>query len=310
MIELLLFFTSIMITLLVKKVALLDHPNERSAHSVATPTGGGMAIVLSFYLGLGYLFFRGEIESSLFYALLSGGILVLVSFVDDYRPLSPALRLFAQFVSIIMALYFLDLLKQMPWYATAVVILAMIWLVNLYNFLDGIDGYAGSEAIVVALGASLFYHDRLFIMMALSVAGFLLFNWHKASIFMGDVGSTFLGFFFGVMALYHYHDSADVIIWFVLLGLFIVDATVTLFRRFLRGEKLSIAHKKHAFQRLVQSGFSHQKVVLLAMGFNLLCLLFLYFAKEKGFLLTSLLCYTLGLWAILAWIEKRKGFDV
>jgi Fuc2NAc and GlcNAc transferase len=290
---------------MIKKLSIKDHPNARSAHTIAVPTGGGVAIVVAFYLGLFMLYFQGLVEENLFYALLCGLPLAIVSFVDDLRELSPKFRIMIQFISVVGALFFLGVFSVFTWYLSVLWILSLLWLINLYNFLDGIDGYAGSEGVFVSLGAYLFYHDSLLLVMVMAIVGFLLFNWQRASIFMGDVGSTFLGFFFGVMILYHYHDSDDIMIWWVLLGLFIVDATTTLIRRAKNGEKLFLAHKKHAFQRLVQSGYSHQKVVLMAMGFNIIVLFMLW---SVGVSWLFLIAYNLVLTILLIMIDKRRSF--
>ena len=308
MLYLTVLFLSVLLTLMMKKLAIHDHPNERSAHTISVPTGGGLSIVVAFYLGLFMLFYQGQVAENLFYALLSGLVLVVVSFVDDIRELSPSVRMLTQLLSIMMAFYFLDIFSLYAWYQTLLFLLSSLWLINLYNFLDGIDGYAASEGVFVSLGAFVFYHDSLFSIMIFAIGGFLLFNWQKASIFMGDVGSTFLGFFFAVMAIYHYHDSADLLIWMILLGVFIFDASVTLFRRAINGEKLSQAHKKHAFQRLVQSGFSHQKTVLLAMGVNILCFVPLWFLHKSDMLILFFICYTIVLFLLLKIIDKKRSF--
>ncbi len=312
MIYIVLFIISVVLTLVVRSLRLVDLPNHRSSHTTATPSSGGLAIVVAFYIGLFWLYFHAEIDSRLFFALLSGIILAVVGFLDDMFDLSPKIRIVAQIISVLLAIYFLDVLSNYSFVFTLFFILSILWLINLYNFLDGIDGYAGSEAIVVSFGAYLIYQDKLFIVLAMACLGFLLFNFplkDRASIFMGDVGSTFLGFVFGVIALYHYQTPSDLIIWFVLLGLFIFDATLTLFLRFKNGEKLSNAHKKHLFQRVVQSGFSHQKTVLLAMGLNILFLMPLYFLKGSKFLLLYFVFYFVMLFFLNRYIDKKKSFD-
>lgn len=302
------FLLSLLLTIMIRKLAIHDHPNERSSHKVAVPTGGGLSIVVAFYSGLLLFYFNGQVTENLFYALLSGLLLAGVSFIDDMIELSPKLRLFSQLLSLISAFYFLNVFNTYDWYQSLFFVMSALWLINLYNFLDGIDGYAGSEAIYVSLAAFLLYHDNLFILIALAVGGFLLFNWQKASIFMGDVGSTFLGFVFAIMAIYYYHDMSDLFVWFVLLGLFIFDATTTLIRRALQKEKLSMAHKKHAFQRVLQSGFSHQKIVLIAMGINLACFIPLWFLKESPYLLFLFVCYNILLYILLKIIDRMKSF--
>ncbi len=310
MIYLFVFFLTVLLTIMIKQMAIIDKPNARSAHTTPIPTGGGLGFVLAFYSGVFYLFYSDAISSHIFYALLAGLILVLVGFIDDYKELSPQLRLFAQLLSIMIALYALGSFDLYPWWLLLFFIFAGLWLINLYNFMDGIDGYAGSEGIVVALGGYLFYHDSLFIMIAVVLCGFLLFNWQRASIFMGDVGSTFLGFFFAIMIVYHYHDSKDLVIWFILLGLFIVDASRTLLRRIYAKDKLVVAHKKHYFQRLVQSGFSHQKVVLLGMGWNLFWIIMIALSLHFDIVYLAILCYAISIEFVTRWIDKRKGFDV
>ncbi len=310
MIYLILFVISVGLTAWMRNLAIIDTPNARSAHTSPIPTGGGLGFVVAFYLGLCYLYFTGALADGIFYALLAGIVLVVVGFMDDYRELSPQLRLGAQMFSIMIALYVLDSYALYPWYMSGLFIFTGLWLINLYNFMDGIDGYAASEGILVALAAFWLYHDSLFIMIAVVLGGFLLFNWQKASIFMGDVGSTFLGFFFFVMFMVGYHDSSDIMIWFMLLGLFITDATRTLLRRLDAGEKLSQAHKKHYFQRLVQSGFSHQHVVLLAMGFNLFWFIMIVLFYDMHYFYLLFLCYTIAIECVARWIDKRKGFDV
>ena len=310
MIYIFVFFISVLTAIMIKRVAIHDHPNERSAHAVAVPTGGGLSFIVAFYVGLIYFFLIGQVSVDLFYALLCGLLLVLVSFVDDMVELSPKFRLLVQLVTVVSAFYFLGVFTDFAWYVVVFFLLAALWLINLYNFLDGIDGYAGSEGVVVSLGAFVLYHDSLFVMMAVAIGGFLLLNWQRASLFMGDVGSTFLGFFFVVMALYHYHDSTDIMIWVILLYLFIFDASLTLIRRFMRGEKLSQAHKKHLFQRVVQSGYSHQKTVLLAMGINLAIMIALYAIESGVGLLVLFVGYTLFLVWIAKEIEKKRAFDV
>jgi len=299
---------SLLITILIKRVAIHDHPNERSSHVVSTPTGGGLSIVIAFYVGLVYFYFTGQVAENLFFALLSGSILAVVSFIDDIIELSPKLRLTAQLLAVLMAFYFLDIFNAFSWYQSLLFLICSIWLINLYNFLDGIDGYAGSEGIFVSLGAFVLYHDNVFIILVMAILGFLVFNWQKASIFMGDVGSTFLGFVFSVMAVYHYHDSLDIVVWSILLGLFIFDATSTLIRRAWHKEKLSQAHRKHAFQRLVQSGFSHQKTVLYAMSINVIVFVLLWFVGRSDALILLFICYNVLLYIILKIIDKKRSF--
>jgi len=276
-----LLLLSFFLTYVVRKVALdraiLDMPNERSSHTVPTPRGGGVAIVAVFYLGL--LWIRPEIDPHLFRALLWGIPVALISLLDDLLTLSSKVRLMVQAFASAGALYALGgvdridlgLLTLSGWYLNALAFLAMVWIINLYNFLDGIDGYAAMEAMVMGAGVWLFISPALGGVILASVMGFLFFNWHKASIFMGDVGSATLGFIFAVLIFYR-TDEGMIYGWLVLLAPFWFDATVTLIRRWRRGEAVMSPHKKHAYQRLVQSGWRHDQVVLAVLGIDLLFL--------------------------------------
>jgi len=189
-------------------------------------------------------------------------------------------------------------------------ILASMWLINLYNFMDGIDGYAASEAIFVSLAAYLIYDNSIFLVLTFSVFGFLILNWHKASIFMGDVGSTFLGYQFAIFAVDNYKTINDLFIWYILLAIFIFDATLTLFYRYKNGEKLSKAHKKHLFQRLNQLGYLHSHVVLMAMALNIAIFILIYNFYESDKLFWIFIGYNLILYKISNIIESRRGFNV
>jgi Fuc2NAc and GlcNAc transferase len=124
------------------------------------------------------------------------------------------------------------------------------------------------EAIFVSIAAYLIFGDTILLLIGLSTLGFLPYNWQRASIFMGDVGSIFIGFIFGIFILYFSHDIGDFIIWILILGVFIADATYTLIKRLLNRENILHAHKKHIYQKVVQAGLSHQVVVLLALAIN------------------------------------------
>ena len=263
---------------------LLDHPNERSSHTAPTPRGGGLAIVCAFLAGLVVLYALGRVNGMLLAALGGGGFAVAaVGFADDHRELSPRVRLLVHFLAAAWALYWLcgmpplavggGVVLDGPIWTLAGTV-ALVWLLNLYNFMDGIDAIAGAEAVCVALGAAVLGGSMAWVLLAAAAGGFLLLNWPPARIFMGDVGSGFLGFALGVLAV-------DAAAWelvplassAILLGVFLVDATVTLFRRWLRRERLSQAHRSHAYQRAARRFGGHQPVVLAVVAINLLWLL-------------------------------------
>jgi len=259
--------------------SILDLPNERSSHSIPTPRGGGIAIAATWFLAITFLFFRGDIDSVLFFALLCGLPISVVGLVDDVITISAKVRLLVQLVSAIIALVFLGGLQgiaigfdylSVPFLFSILAVIGVVWFTNLFNFLDGIDGYISAEVIFIGLAFFLFFGEVSPLLLAAVTAGFLVWNWQPAKIFMGDVGSTLLGFTIGVFAVYYQNrGDSSIVIWLMLTSLFWFDASLTLYRRWRDGETLSKAHKKHAYQRIVQSGFSHQKTVVYSLFINL-----------------------------------------
>lgn len=323
MIYLLVLFTSVFLTYLIRtyalKKSLLAIPSERSSHTTPTPHGGGIAIAVTWFLGLFYLFTCKEIEASLFYALMCGSLLSIVSYLDDLYELSPKLRLFVQAVVSIAGLYALGGLTKIdfgfwvlanPFITNILAFFGIIWFINLYNFLDGIDGYAGSEAIFLGLAGWLILSGDYFLVFVVSVLGFLVWNWHKAKIFMGDVGSTLLGYNVAIFAIYSQNNGTSIFVWLIFFGLFWFDATHTLVRRYCNGEKLSIAHKKHAYQRLTQSGWSHDKVVLFSIGINMVLFILGYIAFVfQGLTMICFIMTNILLYGIVKWIDTKKRFE-
>ena len=304
---------------IVLKKSLLAKVNERSSHTTPTPHGGGIAIAVTWFMGLIYLFTCKEIDARLFYALVAGGLLSIVSFMDDVYELSPKLRLLTQAFVSGLGLYALGGVTQIDFgvvvlenqlTVNALAFLGIMWFVNLYNFLDGIDGYAGSEAIFLALVGWLLFGGDHFIILTASVAGFLVWNWHKAKIFMGDVGSTLLGYSIAIFIIYGQNNGVSVLIWLILFGIFWFDATVTLYRRYKNGENLAVAHKKHAYQRLTQSGWSHRKVVVFGTLLNMVLAILGYIAFH--FQSLTLACFIMSLvllYGVTRWVDSKKRFE-
>lgn len=299
-----------MIKVYTQKKSILDIPNARSSHSTPTPRGGGLAIIVVFYLGLFWL--KNEMEPRLFYALLWGIPIALISAIDDFISLSSRVRFIVQSIAVIGALWALGGVWRIDfiwfdiegWWLNILVFFAMLWITNLYNFMDGIDGYAAAESIVLGLGLYLFGDNPMGMVIIAAASGFLVFNWHKASIFMGDVGSATLGFLFSVFVFYDTEDG-NIYIWLVLLSLFWFDATVTLFRRYFNGERITEAHRKHAYQRLVQSGWGHDRVAGAALFINFVFMALLYFVEPKWLVfLVNIVVLTI----LLGYIEYRKSF--
>lgn len=317
------FISSFIITYLVREFAIkksiMDIPNDRSSHSVATPRGGGLAIAITWFAGITFLYFTNNINSNLYFALLSGILISIISFIDDIYNLSSTPRLIVQALCAATALYFIGGLQKLDlgFYVienkiilTAIAFIGIIWFINLFNFIDGIDGYTASESIFVCIALFILTGENTSLVLAFSALGFLIWNWQKAKIFMGDIGSTLLGFTIIILAIYYQNTNKISLIYsLILTSVFWFDATYTLFKRYLNKEKLSQPHRKHFYQRIVQSGFSHQKTVLFAMFINLILFsLIIVTSKNNKLILISFLINLLLLFIVSKLIDKRKPF--
>lgn len=319
MIYVILLLTSFSLTYLIKnyaiKKSLVAVVNERSSHTVPIPLGGGIAIAITWFIGLGFLYFTHQIDESLFYALLIGAIISIISFFDDIYELSPKLRLIVQMAVGVVGLYILGGLESITFgifsienqiFTNIFAILLIIWFINLTNFIDGINGYVGSEFVYLSLVGLLLFGGMHFGVLAVSVLGFLVWNYNKAKIFMGDVGSTLLGYNIAIFTLYSANEEPiNLWIWIILFGLFWFDATFTLVLRKLNGEKLSQAHKKHAYQRLTQSGWSHFKVTNYSILINCILFSIVYFISN---LFVAFFISIVVLFAITKFVDNKKAF--
>lgn len=258
---------------------LLDQPNARSLHAHPTPRYGGVAIAVAAVL----LLYRLTLPPSLQGLLLSALFLAVVSLIDDRKPVPVAVRLAIHLGASGVAAYALamwlsatdaagmalplDRIEIAAW-GWCLAVIAIAWMTNLFNFMDGADGLAGgmtcigfaTYALAVTPTAGASAVSDISLVLAGAAAGFLLFNFPPAKVFLGDVGSIPIGFLAATIGLY----GAAVGFWScwfppLLFSVFIVDATVTLARRFLRGEKIWEAHRDHIYQRLILSGWSHRK---------------------------------------------------
>jgi len=277
------FIVTLTLTYFVRRWAInksiLDLPNDRSSHTIPTPRGGGIAIAIVWFLAFSYLFLKKEIDSVLFYALLCGLPISIIGFIDDLISISPKVRLMIQVASATLAIIILGGLNSIDigfsiistqYFFSIISIIGIVWFTNLFNFLDGIDGYISAEVIFIGLSFFILYGFISPLILAIVTAGFLILNWQPAKIFMGDVGSTLLGFTIGIFAIfYQKNGESSIIIWLMITSLFWFDASITLFRRWRKREKLSLPHKKHAYQRIVQYGWSHQRTVVWAQIINL-----------------------------------------
>lgn len=309
------------VKIIAKRKSLIDIPNERSSHVIPTPRGGGIAIAGTWFATISYLFYINKIESNLYFALMSGLLISGVSFIDDIYNLKSLPRLIIQALATVIALYFVGGLIKIDFgffvfenkiILTAFAFIGVIWFINLFNFIDGIDGYASSEAIFVTLAMAGLLGDKVLLILALAVLGFLPWNWQKAKIFMGDVGSTLLGFTIAVFAIYYQNNnSSSIIIWLMLTSLFWFDATFTLYRRYRNNEKLSQAHRKHAYQRITQAGFSHQRTVIYSICINIVFYGLTIFAYYKPTYLIGCFIINLGLlFYINKLIDTKKTFSL
>ena len=275
------------------RLSTLDIPNERSSHLTPTPRGGGIAFVATSLAGFLLLLLNNTLDNAEFLALCCAGIIVAVAgHLDDRQKISGAtVRLVLHAIGAIVLIVGIGIPSQISLFDRTVNIgvigsilgvLYLVWLLNLFNFMDGTDGIAASEAIFVCIaGAVLNYHvlsdinlSTASIILATSTLGFLLYNWSPAKIFMGDVGSGYLGIVIGGLSLMAAKQQSDLLwVWIILLAVFVSDATVTLIRRLLRKQKPHVAHRSHAYQHLAIRFGSHAKVSLLVLAVNVVWLL-------------------------------------
>ena len=297
---LLIFVTSIGLTAVIRHYALvrnvLDIPNQRSSHTLPTPRGGGLAVVLAFVGTALSLYFTQQLNLERLLVILMALPVALIGFLDDHRPIAARWRFATHLLSALAVLW---ILKGIPavWIPSpldAILqrvlinlndlgyplgILFLVWLLNLFNFMDGTDGIAASEAVFVAsvLAGYLFYIDQTLFQLNLALVsaalGFLVWNWPKAKIFMGDVGSGFLGFVLGILILLAAQQAAVLLYCgLIVFGLFIVDASYTLIVRVLTGQKWYDAHCSHTYQRVAKV-YGHLRLLQCCWAINLLWLL-------------------------------------
>ncbi len=314
-----------------ERLGLIDVPNARSSHHEATPRGGGLGIVLAFCLSLALYAAVGSwgTDYRAFWGLITGLIIVgFIGFLDDLRGLPLAVRLAAHLLAASIAVVGIGSLHSIEFpvlgelsFGILAVPLSILWIVgmtNVYNFMDGIDGLAAGEGVLA--GAFLAYiagmvGNTLVSAVALFVAaaslGFLLFNFPPAKIFMGDVGSTTLGFAFSALAIMGSTGHASPIPFLVfplLLGAFLFDGMFTILRRAVRWQKLHEAHRDHFYQYAVRLGYSHRQVSLfeyaleLLLGGSAICYVLGSAATQLALLLLWLFFFA----AISLWLAERS----
>jgi len=292
---LIVFTTAWALTGVLRRYAILrsviDIPNERSSHDVPTPRGGGLSVAVVFTLVLVLLFLAGRIEKEFLIAVGGGGAFVaVIGFWDDHADLSKTLRLSMQFAAAIWAVMWLGGAPAIPMGSQVVQlrllgivigVISIVWMINLFNFMDGIDAIASIETITVSIGAAIVLllagnAPFTYVLLALAAAttGFLVWNWPPAKIFMGDGGSSYIGFALATAAIATAHAGGiNLWSWLILLGVFVVDATITLVVRITRRERWYEAHRTHAYQHAARAVGSHLPVSLLTGAINLFWLL-------------------------------------
>ncbi|PYB69520.1 glycosyl transferase [Pseudomonas sp. LB-090624] len=302
---------------------IIDVPNERSSHTTPTPRGGGVAIVLTFLIAALWLSAFHKLDLWLFAAIFGGGAAIAaLGFLDDHGHIHAKWRLLCHFIiagwvvaclggfpPVVVFEYELDL----GWAGSIFALLYLAWLTNLYNFMDGIDGIASVEAITSCLGACGIYYfvqmpDLMVLplILAAAVIGFLIWNFPPARIFMGDAGSGFLGLMLGAISIHAALSSFNLFYsWLILLGVFIVDATLTLARRLFRGEKVYEAHRSHAYQFAARRFGKHAPVTLGVLVINVVWLMpFAYMAAISA--LDGVVAVSIA-YVPLVWLAIRCG---
>ena len=313
-----------------EKHSVLDTPNERSSHTEPTATGGGLSISVCLIIGSFLLWTYGYLKEDLFLAVFPALVIISITgWIDVHNHIRTSYRAIIYFVSAMWVTIIvggIDTLNMggvsmnLGLFGYLLAILGIVWLTNLYNFMDGIDGLAAIQAITAGLAGGVFLlHSGMpgpaifCLILVAAAAGYLLWNWPPAKIFMGDVGSCPLGFLFAVLVVWsHSNSGPTVYVWLILLSVFIADATYTLIMRLIRNDKWYSAHRSHAYQKLVQMGYTHKQV---SIGVLILNIIVLWPAAYITDMYSDLAIYvTTFIYIILAmlWgvIQYRSGFQV
>lgn len=297
------------------RLGVVQSPNERSSHTVPTPSGGGVGVVVGGAIGTLLAAFQAPRE--ILVVLVTSLIIAAIGFYDDRKPIPAIYRLGAQFALFAAAVIGViplgplateaGIALPLPVMVGLLVLLLLIgvYWINLFNFMDGIDGLAASQAVFMAVAAAalsllatpgLMDHPGFWWLIGLAAAtmGFLLLNWPPARIFMGDAGSTYLGFVIAVLALLTVSWGwLSLWQWLILGGAFVTDATVTLLRRLLNRERIVEAHRRHAYQALSRRWQSHRSVTLAFIAINVIWVLPLAYWAGTGVpgLLAAIVAY-------------------
>lgn len=306
------FILSLVLTWYLRHYALakniMDIPNHRSSHTLPTPRGGGVSFVIALLVSLPLLSYLKVIDLSIVAGIMGAGLTVaILGFLDDKIHLSAATRLIGHLGACCFALYSLGGMPAITLFSytipagiflNIVTVFYLTWLLNLYNFMDGIDGLAATEAVSVCLCSTFLYWlgseytlMALPLILAAAVGGFLWWNFPPARIFMGDAGSGFLGLILGILSIQAAATNLQFFwCWLILLGVFIVDATVTLLFRLFQGFKIYEAHCDHAYQHAARLKGSHFSITMRILMINIFWLFPIAIMVNRS--------YIHGLWAL------------
>ena len=330
---LIIFILSYFLTGLIRSYSLkhdvMDLPNERSLHHTPIPRGGGLSITLATIGSILILILINWLPLKLGIIILLGCTLVsVVGWLDDHHDMPIFWRVLFYMVAALIVVIplggmeFIEIGESryfLGGIGSIFAVLGIFWLTNLYNFMDGADGFASSEAITTGIFAGFLFlinnQNALAVIcfvIAASCSGFLIWNWAPAKIFMGDVSSCFIGYMFGILAFIGGKTGeVNIYIWMILLAVFIWDATLTLFKRFAKREKWYSAHKSHSYQRLVQLGYSHSKLALALIVINTMILwpaaYIAYRWNELSFFISIISAvFIMILWILIQFSYERK----
>lgn len=291
---------------------LLDEPGDRRSHSAPTPRGGGIAIVIAWLLGIGWLIARSSDAMPFLEAAAIGLVLVAgVGWIDDHRPLSPWSRLAVHGLAAMVLATGVFAQTGNVVLATGAFCISLV-LVNIWNFMDGIDGLATSQAALAAAGYAAYAGAGtmawLAIGLAAACAGFLPFNLPRARIFLGDAGSGALGFALAVVLVGLAGQGGRVgLVLLIPLSAFLVDATLTLASRMLRGERWWQPHVQHAYQRWARRSGRHVVVTMAYAGWTLAAVVIMLLAKTTGIAMMFAIILAWYLLGLIVWVRLIQG---
>ncbi len=306
---------------------ILDEPNQRSLHSISKPKSGGLGIFFSLVLGWVIVNFIFGHNVHFYYFFIALLLLVGISFLDDRNSLLQIYRLIVHFISATLMLTGIHLATQqfvnLNYIFLFILIVCIVWCINLYNFMDGIDGLAAGMAIIGFASYGIMgwvKEDTYYLVMCIVIVaantGFIITNFPPSKIFMGDVGSTMLGFLVAYYSMLGV--ERDIFSWWVpivVFSPFIVDTTITLIYRLIIGEKFWRAHKNHFYQKLVRIGWSHYKTIkyeYILMFLTSISAILIQLYPNKSYIILVILFWMLTYFIIIfkitqQWNKFNKG---